>query len=57
VEQTRADKLLDYFDCIVAAYKQYRPPVFQDELTEDLRRLLLTYYSDLDEAFEQGTFE
>ena len=55
MEQTRAIKLLEYFDSIVAAYNHQ--PVFQPELTEELRTLLWSYDSDLDSAYEQGRID
>lgn len=51
---TRADELLTYFDRIVMALAHQCPLVLEPETTEDLRRLLLTYDSDLDDAYDAG---
>jgi hypothetical protein len=43
VEQTRADKLLDYFDRIELAMAHLCPLILEPETTEDMRNLLRTY--------------
>ena len=50
----RADKLLTYFDKIIEALARKRPLELNAELTADLRKLLLTYESDLNEAYDAG---